>query len=201
MKPVSHIQVPSPFGTLILLWHDTPEGPKVTRVLLPKDGKATEEMLRLLRQGGSARSNPEMRAWAGRIARFLDGDDVDFPLDALALETCSDFQQRVLRAEHGIPRGWVSTYGRIAAHVGAPGAARAVGRALAANPFPIFVPCHRAIRSDMALGGYQGGAAMKRALLEMEGLALTPEGKVLTDNLYYSRVERTPALRKRMEHA
>jgi methylated-DNA-[protein]-cysteine S-methyltransferase len=189
VKPVSHILVPSPFGTLILLWHDTPGGPKVTRVLLPKEGKATEEMLRVLRQGGAARSVPEMRTWAGQIAGFLEGDDLTFPLDVLALETCSDFQQRVLRAEHAIPRGWVSTYGRIAAHLGAPNAARAVGGALATNPFPIFVPCHRAIRSGMVLGGYQGGAAMKRALLEMEGLVLTPEGKVLTDNVYYSRVE------------
>ncbi|MFN2185406.1 MAG: methylated-DNA--[protein]-cysteine S-methyltransferase [Anaerolineae bacterium] len=189
MKPVSHMLVPSPFGTLILLWHDTAEGPKVTRVLLPRDGKATEEMMLVLRQGGPARSVPEMRAWASRIARFLEGDDVDFPLDVLALETCSEFQQRVLRSEHAIPRGWVSTYGRIATHLGAPNAARAVGRALAANPFPIFVPCHRAIRSDMMSGGYQGGVAMKRALLTREGLALSTEGKVLTDNVYYSRVE------------
>lgn len=189
MKPVSHMPVPSPFGTLLLLWHDTPEGPKVTRVLLPTDGNTTEEMMRVLRQSGPARSVPEMRTWASRISRFLAGDDVDFPLDVLALETCSEFQQRVLRAEHAIPRGWVSTYGRIAAHLRAPTAARAVGRALASNPFPIFVPCHRAIRSDMMLGGYQGGAAMKRALLEREGLALSPEGKVLTDNVFYSRVE------------
>ena len=189
MKPVSHMLVPSPFGTLILLWHDTAEGPKVARVLLPTDGKITEEMMLVLRREGPSRSVPEMRAWASRIVRFLEGDDVDFPLDVLALETCSKFQQRVLRAEHAIPRGWVSTYGRIAAHLGAPKAARAVGRALAANPFPIFVPCHRAIRSDMMLGGYQGGAAMKRALLEREGLALSPEGKVLTKDVYYSRVE------------
>ncbi|MFN2245473.1 MAG: methylated-DNA--[protein]-cysteine S-methyltransferase [Anaerolineae bacterium] len=196
MKPVSHMPVPSPFGTLILLWHDTPEGPKVTRVLLPTDGNTTEEMMRVLRQSGPARSVLEMRTWADQIARFLAGDDVNFPLDALALETCSEFQQRVLRAEHAIPRGWVSTYGRIATHLAAPKAARAVGRALALNPFPIFVPCHRAIRSDMTLGGYQGGAAMKRALLEREGLALSSEGKVLTDNVYYSRVEQTPACTK-----
>jgi len=187
VKPVSHILVPSRFGTLILLWRDTPEGPKVARVLLPRDGKPTEEMLRVEREGSSTRSSPEMSGWAGRIAGFLRGDDVVFPLDMLALEDCSRFQQEVLRAEHGIPRGFVSTYGRIAAHLGMPGAARAVGGALATNPFPIFVPCHRAIRADMTLGGYQGGAAMKRVLLEMEGVEVSPEGRVLTDNVYYSR--------------
>ena len=189
MKPFSHMLVPSAFGTLLLLWRDTPEGPKVHSVLLPRDGNATEEMLCVLREGGPARSRPEMRTWAGRITRFLEGEDIAFPLDVLALETCSEFQQRVLRAEHAIPRGCVSTYGRIAAHLGVPGAARAVGSALAGNPFPIFVPCHRAIRSNMELGGYQGGITMKRALLELEGLEVSPEGKVITDSVYYSRVE------------
>ena len=188
MKPFSHMLVPSAFGTLLLLWRDTPEGPRITRVLLPRDGNATEEMLCVLREGGPARSRPETKAWAGRITRFLEGEDVTFPLDVLALETCSEFQQRVLRAEHAIPRGFVSAYGRIATHLGVPGAARAVGSALAGNPFPILVPCHRAIRSNMELGGYQGGINMKRALLELEGLEVSPEGKVITDSVYYSRV-------------
>jgi methylated-DNA-[protein]-cysteine S-methyltransferase len=135
-----------------------------------------------------------MNGWAERIAGFLRGEDVGFPLDVLALGDCSQFQQKVLRAEHGIPRGFVSTYSRIAAHLGMPGAARPVGGALATNPFPIFVPCHRAIRADMTLGGYQGGAAMKRALLEMEGGGVSSGGRVLTDNVYYSRAEQVQAL-------
>ncbi len=184
---LSHMLVPSSFGTLILLWRDTPEGPKATRVLLPREGHATEEMARALHDGQPAPSHPDMTALAGRIARFLQGDDVAFSLQQVALEDCSDFQQQVLRAEHAIPRGCVSTYGRIAAHLGVPGGARAVGRSLAGNPFPILIPCHRAIRSDMGLGGYQGGAAMKRALLEMEGLAVSPRGKVLVESVYYSR--------------
>ncbi len=194
MKPVLHIRVPSQFGTLILLWRTTSEGPRVARILLPRDGNATEAMLHVLREGVPASSSPEMNAWAERVTRFLQGDDFCFPLDVLALEDCSQFQQRVLRAEHAIPRGCVSTYGRIAAHLGMPGAARAVGAALATNPFPIFVPCHRAIRADMALGGYQGGATMKRALLEMEGLEVSPEGRVLTDSVYYSRAGEVRAL-------
>jgi methylated-DNA-[protein]-cysteine S-methyltransferase len=79
----------------------------------------------------------------------------------------------------------VSTYGRIAKYLGAPRAARAVGNALAGNPFPILIPCHRAIRGNGELGGYQGGTQMKRALLEMEGIHVSPGGRVLTDRFYY----------------
>ena len=91
----------------------------------------------------------------------------------------------MLEAEHGIPRGRVSSYGLIAARIGSPGGARAVGRALATNPFPIVVPCHRAIRSDGRLGGFQGGAGMKRALLEQEGIAVSPEGRVVRPPWHY----------------
>jgi methylated-DNA-[protein]-cysteine S-methyltransferase len=79
----------------------------------------------------------------------------------------------------------VSTYGRIARHLAIPGGARAVGRALARNPFPIIIPCHRAIRSDGRLGGFQGGPAMKRALLELEGVECSSTGRVSAERLYY----------------
>ena len=91
----------------------------------------------------------------------------------------------MLLAEYGIPRGWVSTYGRIATHLGVPGGARAVGNALGSNPFPIVIPCHRAVRADGRLGGFRGGVEMKRALLTMEGVEVSQAGKVLTDRFYY----------------
>lgn len=105
-------------------------------------------------------------------------------MEMVALELCGEFQRRVLLAEYGIPRGWVSTYGRIARHIGSPGAARAVGTALAENPFPIIIPCHRAVRADGTLGGYQGGKEMKRALLEMEGVEFKGAG-VSMERVYY----------------
>jgi len=66
-----------------------------------------------------------------------------------------------------------------------PNAARAVGNALANNPFPIIIPCHRAIRSDRSLGGYQGGLEMKRTLLGMEGIEFDDSGRAVTDNFFY----------------
>jgi methylated-DNA-[protein]-cysteine S-methyltransferase len=118
---------------------------------------------------------------------MLEGEIVAFDLDMepIALETCSEFQQSVLRAEHAIPRGWVSTYGKIAAHLGLSRGARAVGGALAHNPFPLVVPCHRAVRADGTLGGYQGGSAMKRALLEMEGVEVSATDSVHAAQIFY----------------
>lgn len=173
------------FGTLGLVWRDGQEGPIVYRVFLPNEQTPTENLIRQTFADAIQRSCPGIAELSGRIRHFLEGGDVRFALDMIALDQCPDFQQRVLRAERGIPRGWVSYYGRIARHLGVPGGARAVGNALASNPFPIVIPCHRAIRSDGELGGFQGGLKMKRSLLGLEGIEISPSGKVLTQNVYY----------------
>ena len=72
-------------------------------------------------------------------------------------------------------------------YLGKSNGARAVGNALANNPFPLIVPCHRAIRSDRHLGGYQGGLEMKRALLETEGIAFDKAGRVKCPLFHYKR--------------
>jgi methylated-DNA-[protein]-cysteine S-methyltransferase len=79
------------------------------------------------------------------------------------------FQRRVWAALAAIPYGGTTTYGKLAAEIGHPGSARAVGAANGANPLAIVVPCHRVIGGDGALTGYAGGLAAKRLLLELEG--------------------------------
>lgn len=78
------------------------------------------------------------------------------------------FQQRVYAIVQTIPAGQTRSYGWVAACLGKPGAARAVGRALHLNPWPDIVPCHRVIRADGTLGGYAWGPRKKRALLAQE---------------------------------
>ena len=75
----------------------------------------------------------------------------------------------MLRATAEIPYGRTSSYRDVATRAGSPGAVRAAGTALATNPLPIVVPCHRVLRTGGALGAYRGGAAAKAALLELEG--------------------------------
>lgn len=91
-------------------------------------------------------------------------------LERVALAGLRPFQRRVLEATAAIPVGEVRTYGQLAAAVGAPGAARAVGTALARNPVPIVVPCHRVVRANGDLGNYSGpgGPGSKARLLEFE---------------------------------
>ncbi len=83
-------------------------------------------------------------------------------------ERISPFQLKVLRKTAMIPYGKTATYGEIAAEVGNPAAARAVGAALARNPWPVLVPCHRVIGKGGSLVGFGKGIAAKDALLKFE---------------------------------
>jgi len=108
---------------------------------------------------------------------YFEGNNVKFPLDILDNSACYPFQIEVLKAEWSIPYGKTASYGCVARKIDST-AYRAVGNALARNPFPIIIPCHRAIRSDRTLGGFQGGLKMKRRILEMEGVEFDSRGRV-----------------------
>ena len=136
------------FGAVGIVWAVLGGRPKVVRVLLTQPGSPAARRMAQLHPEARAASCAAIRSVADSIVLFLEGADISISLDVADLASCPPFQQAVLRAEHAIPRGKVSTYGRLAARLGRPGAARAVGNALATNPFPIVVPCHRAVRSD-----------------------------------------------------
>jgi len=102
----------------------------------------------------------ELRAYFARRLRSFS-----VPCD---LKELSPFTRAVLRTAAEIPYGEVRSYRWVAEHLGKPGAARAVGGALARNPIPVIIPCHRVVRSDQALGGYSLGLKWKRRLLKLE---------------------------------
>ena len=180
----------TPFGPVAVFWSVYRGQPKVRRVLLSKSGVSARQLVKSSFPDFISSSCPEVDVVADPIVAFLTGDDIRFSLNMTRLDLWSGFQQKVLRAEHGIPRGSVSTYQRIARYLGNANGARAVGAALANNPFPIIIPCHRAIRSDGTLGGYQGGLKMKRTLLKMEGIDFDRTGRVVTNEFYYERTGR-----------
>ncbi len=107
------------------------------------------------------------------IQRFKDyfrGHRVAFP-DRLDLSAATTFQRRVWESTRLIPYGDTRSYIWIAEQIGKPKAARAVGQALAKNPLPIIIPCHRVLASSGKLGGYSGGVEMKKKLLHLEAAA------------------------------
>lgn len=114
---------------------------------------------------------PAIDAAVRRITALLDGakDDLrDLPLD---LRGVPGFNRRVYERTRAIPPGQTLGYGELAAAIGMPGAAQAVGQALGANPFPVVVPCHRVLAADGSLHGFSahGGVTTKRRMLVIEG--------------------------------
>ena len=104
-----------------------------------------------------------------------EGARFEFPV---ALERLHPFQQRVLEAIRAIPRGEVRSYGWVAGRIGSPAAVRAVGTALARNPIPVLIPCHRVVRADRILGEYSGGGSkVKAQILRWEGVPIVERGE------------------------
>jgi methylated-DNA-[protein]-cysteine S-methyltransferase len=102
-----------------------------------------------------------------RLQRYFYGEEASFP-DSLDLSGATDFQKAVWNATRSIPYGGIRTYTWVAQQIGSSHACRAVGGALARNPFPIIVPCHRVIASNGNPGGFSGGLALKKRLLKLE---------------------------------
>ena len=102
-----------------------------------------------------------------RLRLYFCGEPVDFA-DKLDLSGTTCFRQNVWLTVRNIPRGETRSYGWVAKQLGLPKAARAVGQALARNPVPIVIPCHRVISGNGNLGGFGGGVEIKKLLLQLE---------------------------------
>ena len=154
--------VPSSVGHLLLA--ATERG--VCSVMLGEDAASIEDELR--REFPNATIRPggvDLEKWVEAVTGSLDSlDTVDLPLDVVA----TAFQCQVWRALRAIPKGAAYSYGEIAAAIGNPKAARAVGTACATNPVPLLVPCHRAVREDGSVGGYRWGSDRKQRILTKE---------------------------------
>jgi methylated-DNA-[protein]-cysteine S-methyltransferase len=141
------------------------DGVGITRVHMPGSSRGA-------RGGARGEEVPAtVRGAAELIVRLLAGEAVE--LDAIAVShgaRVEPFARRVYAATRAVGPGSTTTYGAIARALGDPGAARAVGAALGANPTPIVVPCHRVLAADGSLHGFSapGGIATKRRMLEIE---------------------------------
>ena len=137
------------------------------RTTLPQH--SAREARRLLGNGvnHAVRSHNLFDGLMERFRVYLSGDRISFP-DELDLSGATPFQRKVWEITRLIPYGETRSYTWVAEQVNKPRAARAVGQALARNPLPIIIPCHRVVTIDGRLGGFSGGVETKSRLLHLE---------------------------------
>jgi methylated-DNA-[protein]-cysteine S-methyltransferase len=114
---------------------------------------------------------PDIADAIAQITRLLEGEVADFSAARLDMRAVPPFKRSVYDFVKNIPRGSTFTYGEVALRLGQPGASRAIGQAMATNPFAPIVPCHRVLAAGNKPGGFSahGGALTKMRLLQMEG--------------------------------
>lgn len=135
--------------------------------LLERGGKLKELRLKaFVGEGEQEHKTPLLEQAAKELAEYFAGTRRAFSVPLMPEGTA--FQQSVWSALRAIPYGRTLSYGGVAAKIGKPGAARAVGMANNRNPLPIFIPCHRVIGADGKMVGYGGGIDVKEFLLNLE---------------------------------
>jgi len=162
-------------GFCAIAWNDA----GITRFQLPtRNVESTER--NLLRRLPSAQPGTPPAAVMEAIAaakRYFQGEQVDFSDLQLDLQGQDDFFKRIYAAARRVAWGHTTTYGALAQELGAgPEAARDVGQAMARNPVPLIIPCHRVLAAGGKIGGFSapGGSIAKAHMLELEGVRVGP---------------------------
>jgi methylated-DNA-[protein]-cysteine S-methyltransferase len=157
----------------------------IAGIQLPEHDRAAtmSRMQRRFPEAAETRPPPGVDLAIRDIAGLLSGEPCDLTRVDLDMSGVPEFHRRVYAIARLIRPGATSTYGEVAGQLGDPGAARAVGQALGANPFPIVVPCHRVLAADGKVGGFSanGGQLAKVRLLNIEH-ARIGEAPTLFDN-------------------
>ncbi len=122
-----------------------------------------------------------LRRFQDQVMAYFTGRRTEFDV-GIDLTDASTYREAVLRACRRIPYGKIASYCDLARLAGNPAAARAAGSAMAHNPIPLVIPCHRVLRADGSIGGFSSprGVAQKKRLLELEGVALDITRRIKT---------------------
>ena len=170
-RTLSYTLFDTPIGRCGVAWSER----GIARIQLPEASDAkTVRRLAMNDDLRLAEPPPAIARAIEQMRRHLGGDRQDFrgvPLDTSGVP---DFHRRVYEAARKVSAGRTISYGELAARIGAPGAARAVGQALGRNRFAIIVPCHRVLAANGRAGGFSahGGLGTKRRILAAEGVEL-----------------------------
>ncbi|MEI6209153.1 MAG: methylated-DNA--[protein]-cysteine S-methyltransferase [Desulfuromonadales bacterium] len=144
----------------------------ITRVGLPDLGQTGV----ICQKAAPEYSSSSLTAYASELLqRYFAGERIEFTDIPVDLSGVTAFRRNALNIIRGIPYGAIRSYGQIAVECGSPHAARAVGGAMASNPVPVIIPCHRIVGRNGCLTGFSapGGESVKMMLLKMEGVEFT----------------------------
>jgi O-6-methylguanine DNA methyltransferase len=160
-----YAEMPGPIGPLLIAWGPT----GITAVERAGDEMGFELSYSIQYGRHLTRVDAMPERLRRQVGRRLAGERADGP--PVDLSHLTQFEQAVLHKTMEIPRGEVRSYAWVAREIGRPRAVRAVGSALANNPIPFVIPCHRVVRTDGRIGEYgAGGPAAKREVLGVEGV-------------------------------
>lgn len=170
-------------GFAALAWNEN--GVSSLRLPASSEARAEASVLRRFPQARRTTPSTQMASLISEIKRYFDGEKVDFSAVPLDLGSQDPFFARVYAEVRKLGWGETTTYGAVAKVLGAePQAARDVGQAMASNPIPLIVPCHRVLAAGGKIGGFSapGGSSSKAKMLEIEGVPLADQKARATDN-------------------
>jgi methylated-DNA-[protein]-cysteine S-methyltransferase len=174
-RPLARVGVVtgSPMGRLFIA-----DGPRGILAIHFMDGKGPEPIEMMRGKFDVIEDQAAAETIGEEIRRFVAGDHaaLTHKVDLSLVE--SDFRRRALTKLCKVPLGSVVTYQGLASAIGAPDGQRAIGNAMGSNPIPIYVPCHRVIKSDLSIGNYGGGVDRKLKLLRAEGFTVGKDRRV-----------------------
>jgi methylated-DNA-[protein]-cysteine S-methyltransferase len=176
MKADSYAVFETASGFCGIAWSDN----GITRFQLPTDHAAATERLLLRRMSGgkAAEPTPDIAGVIEAVRRYFQGSKVDFSNLNLDLGGQDDVFKQIYALARRLRWGQTTTYGALAKEISDdPRLARDVGQAMAKNPIPLIIPCHRVLAAGGKVGGFSapGGAASKARMLQLEGVVLAPE--------------------------
>lgn len=163
------------YGFCAIAW----SGTGITRFQLPTSSAETTERLLRRRLPGATPGTPppEIANVIDAAQRYFAGESIDFSAVPLDLDEQEEFSREIYATLRRVGWGRTTTYGALAKELGAgPEAARDVGEAMARNPVPLIIPCHRVLAAGGKLGGFSapGGSTTKLRMLELEGVRVGP---------------------------
>ncbi len=159
----SHFIFATPFGDAAVLYREKPFS--MIRTVLPRENI---KKIMSAAEWGIPGSNKNARAISEQISNYFKGKAIRIPWERMDMGTLTELEKYVLMTVAEIPYGETRTYKAVAESIGRHRAYRFVGTTLAKNPFPILIPCHRVIRSDLSVGKFGGGTELKQKMIELE---------------------------------